>query len=217
MCRISIYVATLFFIAWGMNIVSLKYSQNLDFPVKYYYTILYEHVHKGDIMPKIIGNLETRLIAEAKKQTTEFGYGTMTIRSVAQSCGVGVGTVYNYFSSKEELVAAFMLVDWKKCVSAIDAVSSTSEVPVPVIRSIFDQLHSFNNLYKSIFQDASASAGFAGAFSKYHKVLRDQLANPLRKFCESDFAAEFIAESLLTWTMRGKSFQEIYGILQKLF
>ena len=168
-------------------------------------------------MPKIIGNLEAKLIAEAKKQIEESGYSTMTIRSVANSCGVGVGTVYNYFSSKDELVAAFMLEDWKKCVSAIDAVSGASEIPSPVIRCIFDQLHSYNNAYKTVFQDAAAFAGFAGAFSKYHKVLRAQLAGPLRKFCESDFTAEFIAESLLTWTMAGKSFDDIYGILQKLF
>ena len=43
-------------------------------------------------MPKIIENLESRLIAEAKKQIEESGYGTMTIRSVAKACGVGVGT-----------------------------------------------------------------------------------------------------------------------------
>ena len=32
-----------------------------------------------------------------------------TVRSVAAGCGVAVGTVYNYFSSKDMLIAAFML------------------------------------------------------------------------------------------------------------
>ena len=50
-------------------------------------------------MPKIIENLKARLIAEAKRQIEEAGYGAVTIRSVASSCGVGVGTVYNYFPS----------------------------------------------------------------------------------------------------------------------
>ena len=50
-------------------------------------------------MPKIIENLKDRLIAEAEKQIEESGYGAVTIRSVAKACGVGVGTVYNYFSS----------------------------------------------------------------------------------------------------------------------
>ena len=51
----------------------------------------------------------------------------------------------------------------------------------------------------------------------YHGLLRSQLAAPIRKHCSSDFMAEFIAESLLTWAMSGKSFDEIYEILKKLF
>ena len=43
-----------------------------------------------------------------------------------------------------------------------------------------------------------------------------QLAEPLRAFYADAFTAEFIAESMLTWTMAGKSFEEIYSILNKL-
>ena len=72
-----------------------------------------------DIRPKIIENLESRLIQEAKRQIAESGYGATTIRSVAKGCGVGVGTVYNYFPSKEALVATFMLADWKESMAYI--------------------------------------------------------------------------------------------------
>ena len=35
-----------------------------------------------------------------------------TASSVANGCGIGVGTVYNYFSSKDMLIASFMAEDW---------------------------------------------------------------------------------------------------------
>ncbi len=168
-------------------------------------------------MPKIIENLETRLIEEAKKQITESGYSAMTIRSVAKKCGVGVGTVYNYFPSKEAMLATYMLADWKDCIAAITAVSTYSERPKPVVLCIFDQLLLFAQRHQAIFRDESAAAAFAGSFSKYHSMLRSQLAAPLRKFCCSDFSADFIAESLLTWTMPGKSFDAIFGMIEKLF
>ena len=80
-------------------------------------------------MPKIIENLENRLIEEAKKQIEASGYGATTIRSVAAGCGVGVGTVYNYFSSKDELLATYLLSDWNGCIAAIHTVSEHSDSP----------------------------------------------------------------------------------------
>ena len=59
-------------------------------------------------MPKIIDNLREALIKEAKYQVNKYGYAGMTIRSVAKECGIGIGTIYNYFKSKEDLILAFM-------------------------------------------------------------------------------------------------------------
>lgn len=168
-------------------------------------------------MPKIIENLKSMLMAEAQRQIEQSGYGAMTVRSVAQACGVGVGTVYNYFSSKEDLVATHLLEDWKQCIAVINAVCTYSEAPRPVSLCIYDQLIAFSQRHLSIFQDEAAAAGFAGSFGKYHALLRSQLAGPLRRFCDSDFTADFLAEALLTWSMAGKSFDEIYGMMEKHF
>ena len=168
-------------------------------------------------MPKIIENLQQRLTEEARRQIEENGYGAMTIRSVAQKCGVGVGTVYNYYSSKDELLASYLLADWNRCVFAINAVATYSDTPTPVLKCIHDQLCQYAQRHQAIFRDEAAAATFAGSFSRYHAMLRRQLAAPLQKFCQNDFAAEFIAEALLTWTMAGTDFEEIYGMIQKLF
>ncbi len=168
-------------------------------------------------MPKIIENLEKRLIEEAMKQLQECGYSNVTIRSVAKGCGVGIGTVYNYFPSKEALLATYILESWKECVASICTVSEGSQGPQPVVRCIYDQLLQFSEAHSMVFRDAAAASTFAASFGQYHKLLRAQLASPLRKFCASDFAAEFAAEALLTWTMAGKTFDEIYGMLEKIF
>ena len=168
-------------------------------------------------MPKIIENLEERLIQEARRQIAESGYGATTIRSVAKGCGVGVGTVYNYFPSKEALVATFMLSDWKQSMAVAEAVSDHTDSTETVARCLYDQLQLFVRRHQAILLDEAAASGFSGSFSKYHGLLRSQLAAPLAKFCRTEYQAEFIAEALLTWTTAGKEFDEIYGMIGKLF
>ena len=168
-------------------------------------------------MPKIIENVKDRLIAEAEKQIEAFGYHAVNIRSVAKACGVGVGTVYNYFPSKEALIATHLLVDWKECVDTITRAAESAADPKPVLQCIYQQLVRFADRHQKIFRDEAAAASFAGSFSQYHDRLRSQLAQPLRKFCDSDFTAQFVAEGLLTWSMAGKSFDTIYELLKKLF
>ena len=90
-------------------------------------------------MPKIIENLRQRLIEEARRQVNECGYAAMTIRSVAAGCGVGIGTVYNYFTSKDTLVASFMLEDWQKSIHLIRATSQESLDASEVFRCIYCQ------------------------------------------------------------------------------
>jgi len=140
----------------------------------------------------------------------------MTIRTVAKGCGVGVGTVYNYYPSKEALVASFMLDDWKTCVASIEEVAAGSQTLEPVLRTVYEKLRLFMEQYDPIFRDESAAASYTGSTSRYHSILRSQLAGPIGRFCRDDFTAEFIAEAMLTWTVEGTDFDELKGVLLRI-
>ena len=168
-------------------------------------------------MPKIIEDLPRRLMEEARRQVLESGYSSMTIRSVAKGCGVGTGTVYNYYASKDALVAAFLLVDWRDRMEKVCLCARSAEDPEYVLRSIHYNLAQFCTAYAAIFRDPAAAVGFSGSFGRYHALLRSQLAEPVRGFCPDDFTAEFIAEAMLVWTVAGKPFEEIYQPVSKLF
>ena len=63
-------------------------------------------------MPKIIENLREILLAASRTLLLEEGYRALTMRQVAGLCHVAVGTVYNYFPSKDMLAAHILLEDW---------------------------------------------------------------------------------------------------------
>lgn len=168
-------------------------------------------------MPKIIENVREQLLTEARRQIAERGYAKTTIRSVAGACRVGVGTVYNYFPSKDMLIASFMADDWFRCVESLKKEYAT---PRERLSDIYEMLVDFARDHKVLFADSDAEAVFHSVSSQRHKLLRDQIANLVRPACREaqngDFLTEFIAEALLTWTMAGKSFDEIYQMIEKL-
>ncbi len=174
-------------------------------------------------MPKIIQNAREMLIAEARKQVIERGYSSVTVRSVAKACGLGIGTVYNYFSSKDMLIASFMAEDWQMCMESINRCCDDSATPEPVFRCIYEQLNQFIITHSALFTDNQAAKVFASVFTVRHKQLRSQLAEPISKICvvhavhNSEFLSEFISESLLTWTVAGRSYEDIYSVLILLF
>jgi AcrR family transcriptional regulator len=171
-------------------------------------------------MPKIIENVREQLLTEAKRQIAENGYGKTTIRSVASACGVGVGTVYNYFPSKDVLVATFMLEDWQHCLADMKAPDSTE--PNCILNGICSALHTYIEQHNALFADSDAAKVFASVVYQRHKQLRSQIAEIVLPACANStiedkaFLAEYIAESLLTWTVAGKSYHELSAILTML-
>lgn len=171
-------------------------------------------------MPKIIEQLHEKLLSEAKKQMYERGYARTTIRSVAAALGVGVGTVYNYFESKEMLIAAFVYEDWKKYLQTMAALPTSDEKIL--LGGIFDSLKQFSKEYEKLFSDNDAAKLVNAGSSSRHKMLRDQIASFILPICEKNgiqspgFTAEFIAESIICWSVEKKEFDEIYPILEKI-
>ena len=124
-----------------------------------------EQVHKKArevFMPKIIENVREQLLDEAKRQITECGYAKTTIRSVSKSCGLAIGTVYNYFPSKDMLIASVMAEDWKLCLQQLE--KNASGEPEKIIQGIYDGLFGFMQKYHVLFCDSDAAKVYATMF-----------------------------------------------------
>ena len=165
-------------------------------------------------MPKIIENLREQLLAEARLQIEERGYAETTVRSVARAVGVGVGTVYNYFESKEMLIASFVFESWKKYLKYM------SELPTDDARAllfgIYTALREFADENKKLFSDAAAAGMPTSTWSERHKMLRGQISSFISPITEGDgFLSEFLAESLICWSVEGRDFNSLYPILEK--
>lgn len=165
-------------------------------------------------MPKIIENVREQLLAEAKRQVLERGYADTTIRSVAGACGLGIGTVYNYFKSKEMLIATFVYEEWKKYL--YDMQQLPCHKPRVLLKGIYDSLMLFAAENERLFSDSDAAKLVAVGSSSRHKMLREQIADFIVPVCDTKFSAEFIAEALICWSMEKADFEDVYSLIEKI-
>ncbi len=174
-------------------------------------------------MPKIINNLQETILEEAKKQLFANGYSKTTIRSVASACGIGVGTMYNYFASKEVMISTFMLEDWRICTGKMKELDSKDKAEF--LKGIHDALQEYIDKYHFLFVDEEASKTYFSVFGERHAQLRKVIAQILSPICndlkdlnddEKRFLCEHIAESILFWTLQGVAFEKQMFIIQRL-
>ncbi len=172
----------------------------------------------GKLLPKIIENVKEQLLEEVRKEIESVGYAGTTIRSVAKGCGVGVGTVYNYFKSKEMLIASVVAEDWHLCLN--DFKSSPPKAPKDTLKNLYDMLIAFSSEHKNIFRDPQAVKKFFSEFLENHEILRNQIAELILPLCikneNPEFLSKFIGESLLTWSMARVPFEDYYSVIKKL-
>ena len=172
-------------------------------------------------MPKIIDDIKNTILLEARAQALKLGYTNMTIRSVAASCHVAVGTIYNYFPSKDMLIASLLLDDWQKTIMNMRSGCELAQTSGDAFRVIWDRLREYNDRYTPIFRDSGATKRAVSVFGFRHKQLRSQITEIVRQILikydrDDEFLSEFISEALLTWALEDKNFSDVNNILCRL-
>ncbi|MBO5715372.1 MAG: TetR/AcrR family transcriptional regulator [Clostridia bacterium] len=174
-------------------------------------------------MPKIIENVRELIIEEARKQIEENGYDNVTIRSIARGCKLGLGTFYNYFKSKDVLIATYLLKDWAGRLEIINDMSDKTDEPMQLVKVINEQINGFMLENATVFTAHGAIKAFQSSVGDYHKRLIEQISAPIYKVCHrgnyenAEFLSQFVAEAILTWTVAKKTFEEFAPVMSKLF
>lgn len=172
-------------------------------------------------MPKIIDDLRDTLLAESRKML--LSGGELTIRGVAKCCHVAVGTVYNYFKSKDELMAYVMLEDWQQTVSGMQAGALTSPDAMTGLRCVYDGLTGFYALYNRAWVNYAASNDASASIRQRHGLVIAQLTGVVEPLLVrhgvlwTPCLPTFLSETLLSAAGRGEgSFEQVRPILERL-
>ena len=170
-------------------------------------------------MPKILDNIREKALAEAGRILLSGGYRALTVRGVADALGIGVGTLYNYFPSKDYLVAGVMLDDWQEAVRAFRKEEKNGDAG-EVTRRLFSLVRTFSERYQKVWSQYVEHGRPDEMRRQYHSLLVEQLGGYIREALpekSEPWLAGFLAELVLRFASDGRSrYEEIEDAVEKL-
>ena len=132
-------------------------------------------------MPKIIPELRESMIQTAHRLLLESESHNLSMRQVAQACGTAVGTVYNYFPSKEALIAEAMMCDWLECSRGMKEDAARERRPLEAIRATAAALRRFTSRYAPLWRNYAEEMKSLVSLELRHRQIIAEIAGAVRE------------------------------------
>ena len=173
-------------------------------------------------MPKIISCSRERMLDVARKKFLTDGYEGFTIRDVAGECGVSVGTIYSYFTSKETLLTQAMVEEWRSLIREIREKLPAMETAEARLKYLYESIFSFNGRYHGFCARMQHSEKDQQECERRRAVQLEQMggivALILPEVQSTEGLAAFIADLFLSNCNRGVyPYEKIAPFVRKLY
>jgi AcrR family transcriptional regulator len=106
---------------------------------------------EGKSMARIIENPHQLILDTAKNILFTKGYSELSMRNVAKECDIAIGTIYNYFPTKRDLVVEMMSGYWRAYFAVFEGVVQ-EDIPFFLkLQTIFEELETFIKTFKEVW------------------------------------------------------------------
>lgn len=180
-------------------------------------------------MPKVIENLQAKILEAAEELFSEYGYNEVDMRAISSKLGIAVGTLYNYFPDKRSLFIEVFNQSWNKIFLKLDRIIEsdchsheklflfTDKLYEAVIERkgmgiqlLIDSLHkvSMNTASKGDNVDVKNLEGIGKVLKKKAKVLIEQIIDE-RSAVFDEYTLDRLTDALLllVWGSVSKQYQ----------
>lgn len=102
-------------------------------------------------MSRIIENPEQLILNGAKEILYNEGLEKFSMRTLSKKCNIALGTIYNYYSTKEDLIVEMMTDYWKNNLYALKYIINSDDALYTKLNEIFNKLSIFVKTFKDIW------------------------------------------------------------------
>jgi len=122
-------------------------------------------------VPKLIEDARGRILAAVRGNVRKEGWEALAIRRIAERAGMAQGTIYNYFSCREEIAHAALEQDWEGFRRAAELRRESGPRSGEELALLFASLREFMALWRRLWDEGLSAALALG--QHYHlKSLR---------------------------------------------
>ncbi|WP_297632525.1 TetR/AcrR family transcriptional regulator [uncultured Clostridium sp.] len=174
-------------------------------------------------MPKIIKDVENKILLEAKNLLVNSNYASFNIRELSKKSGFSTGTIYNYFTNKKELVNSVFFKDWDDALERMSKINVTYSTFEEKLFQIYLEMDNFLKVFFQIFLEIS-SLSHSNCHPACLNSLKDLLdeivtCEKLNKNLTSNLSNETICKFLISNLMllctdKTLNFDEFYSMIK---
>jgi AcrR family transcriptional regulator len=111
---------------------------------KYYkMNIVHLKVMGGRILSRVIENPKQLILSKAKEILYNQGYHKLNMRGLSKACDIALGTIYNYYPTKKELVVEMMTDYWQNYLDSVEKIINSNADIYIKLNNIFNELEVF--------------------------------------------------------------------------
>jgi len=169
-------------------------------------------------MPKIINVDKNRILDVARELIAKNDLEHLNCRGIADKCGIGVGTLYHFFKSKNLIFAEIILEDWKLCIKDMNIDTDV----FTGVENIYNSLKEFSKKYYSFWKHIQETSTEYVAYLNRHDELVNIVENCVEKLyvynnknIDKD-VVHFISETILTYSTKTIEYEKIKKIINKI-
>lgn len=94
-------------------------------------------------MSRIIENPKQLILEKAKEILYNQGYSKLNMRALSKACGIALGTTYNYYPTKKDLVTEMMMEYWQSYLNSVNRIATSDHDVYQKLGEIFEELKAF--------------------------------------------------------------------------
>ncbi len=169
-------------------------------------------------MPKIINASRESIIEVTKKMLDNHDYELINCRDIAKEAGIGVGTLYHFFKSKNDILSAIILEDWLTCISIMNTENTLSEG----IKVIYVSLYDFSKKYVGFWDYVkSNSTDYVSHLSK-HEMLVGKIKEKIVELYNYNNAnidndiIDFLGETIINLSIHVYEYSRVEKIFNRI-